>query len=48
MHYWLDPANAEILVAAIARTLIAADPDNRATYEVNAEIDHRAAARAVR
>jgi zinc transport system substrate-binding protein len=37
MHYWLDPANAEILVSAIAQTLIAADPENRATYEVNAE-----------
>jgi zinc transport system substrate-binding protein len=38
MHYWLDPANAEILVSEIARTLIAADPDNRATYEANAEV----------
>ena len=38
MHYWLDPANAERLVSAIAQTLIAADPDNRATYEVNAEV----------
>jgi zinc transport system substrate-binding protein len=37
MHYWLDPANAEILVLAIAQTLIVADPQNRGTYEVNAE-----------
>jgi zinc transport system substrate-binding protein len=38
MHYWLDPANAEILVSAIAATLIEADPENRATYEANAKV----------
>lgn len=37
MHYWLDPTNAELLVSAIAGTLIAADSENQATYEVNAE-----------
>lgn len=38
MHYWLDPANAEVLVSTIARTLAEADPGNRATYEANAGV----------
>jgi zinc transport system substrate-binding protein len=37
MHLWLDPANAKVMAAEIARTLIAADPANKATYEANAK-----------
>jgi zinc transport system substrate-binding protein len=36
MHIWLDPANAKVLVAAIARALGEADPDNASTYLANA------------
>jgi zinc transport system substrate-binding protein len=36
MHLWLDPANAEVLVTAIASALGAADPRNAAAYEANA------------
>jgi zinc transport system substrate-binding protein len=36
MHIWLDPANAKVLVAAIARVLGEADPDNASTYLANA------------
>lgn len=36
MHYWLDPENARLMVAEIARTLSAADPDNAALYAANA------------
>ncbi len=36
MHIWLDPANAQAMVAAIAETLIAADPDNAEHYRANA------------
>jgi zinc transport system substrate-binding protein len=36
MHVWLDPANAAVLVAAIATALGDADPGNAATYQANA------------
>ena len=36
MHIWLDPANAKILVAAIATVLSDADPRNASTYQANA------------
>jgi zinc transport system substrate-binding protein len=36
MHIWLDPANAEVLVAAIATALSDADPPNASTYQANA------------
>jgi zinc transport system substrate-binding protein len=37
MHYWLDPANAAQMVAAIADALAAADPEHATVYEANAE-----------
>jgi zinc transport system substrate-binding protein len=37
MHVWLDPANAQAMVAAVARTLAAADPAHAAVYRDNAE-----------
>jgi zinc transport system substrate-binding protein len=36
MHFFLDPANAEVMVDAIAAALTAADPDDAATYAANA------------
>lgn len=36
-HAWLDPMNAQAFLAAIAETLATADPDNAATYRVNAK-----------
>lgn len=36
MHLWLDPANAKIMVGAIATALSEADPANEATYLENA------------
>lgn len=36
-HVWLDPRNARAMVKAIAAALVAADPDNAATYRANAE-----------
>ena len=36
MHFWLDPENAKLMVAHIARTLSAADPENAPTYTANA------------
>jgi zinc transport system substrate-binding protein len=36
MHIWLDPANAKVLVPAIATALGDADPANASTYQVNA------------
>jgi zinc transport system substrate-binding protein len=36
MHFWLDPENAKLMVAHIAKTLSEADPDNAATYAANA------------
>jgi ABC-type Zn uptake system ZnuABC Zn-binding protein ZnuA len=35
-HWWQDPRNAVLAVAAIRDALIDADPDGRATYERNA------------
>ena len=35
MHVWLDPANAQALVAAIATALADADPQNASTYQAN-------------
>ena len=37
MHFWLDPENAKVMVAAIAQALGEADPDNAARYRDNAE-----------
>ena len=42
MHMFLDPANAKVMVSAIATTLSAADPDNAATYAANAETENAA------
>jgi zinc transport system substrate-binding protein len=36
MHVFLDPENAKLMLAAIASTLSAADPDNATTYAANA------------
>lgn len=35
-HAWLDPDNARLWLAAIARALSAADPENAARYQANA------------
>ncbi len=35
-HLWLDPANAQVWLTAIAEALATADPDNAATYRANA------------
>lgn len=35
-HLWLDPANARLMVAAIAADLVKADPANAGHYEANA------------
>jgi zinc transport system substrate-binding protein len=35
-HVWLDPANAKVIVAAMAEALAAADTDNAARYRANA------------
>lgn len=35
MHIWLDPRNAQAMVAAIAESLAAKDPANAATYRQN-------------
>jgi zinc transport system substrate-binding protein len=35
MHVWLDPVNAQVMVAAIAETLAAKDPPNAAIYRAN-------------
>ena len=39
MHFWLDPANAKLMVAEIATVLAEADPDNAAVYQANAEAE---------
>jgi len=39
MHFWLDPENAKLMVANIARVLSKADPENEATYQANAEVE---------
>ncbi len=44
MHFWLDPANASLMVSAIAEALSAADPENAATYAANAERERAALA----
>jgi zinc transport system substrate-binding protein len=36
MHFFLDPANAKIMVATIADSLAAADPENADIYRANA------------
>jgi zinc transport system substrate-binding protein len=36
-HVWLDPENAKALIHEIEEALVAADPENAATYERNAE-----------
>lgn len=36
MHFWLDPENAKLMVAEIARVLSATDPDNATAYQANA------------
>ncbi|MFV0474346.1 MAG: zinc ABC transporter substrate-binding protein [Pikeienuella sp.] len=36
-HIWLDPANAQAMMRAIAAALGAADPENAARYAANAE-----------
>lgn len=36
-HLWLNPANAKVIVAAIAETLAAADAPNAARYRANVE-----------
>lgn len=35
MHVWLDPVNAQAMVAAIVETLAAKDPPNAAAYRAN-------------
>jgi len=42
MHMFLDPANARVMVSAIAATLGAADPENAATYAANAAAENAA------
>lgn len=39
MHFWLDPANASLMVAHIGRSLSAADPANAALYAANAQAE---------
>jgi zinc transport system substrate-binding protein len=36
-HYWLDPTRAAVSVGTVAEGLATFDPENRATYERNAE-----------
>lgn len=35
-HIWLDPRNASVMARTVAEALVAADPDNTATYRANA------------
>ncbi len=45
MHVWLDPVNAQAMVALIAETLAAKDPSNADTYRANgAKVTARLAA----
>jgi zinc transport system substrate-binding protein len=37
LHFWLDPANAKLMLTTIADALSAADPNNAPTYAANAE-----------
>lgn len=42
MHLWLDPDNARVIVDAVARALIKADPENSTIYLANVRImDYR-------
>lgn len=42
LHLWLDPANAQVMVARIADVLSLADPSNATRYDENArELIHR-------
>lgn len=36
-HIWLDPANAVVMVEAIAETLVSEDPDHGPVYRANAD-----------
>lgn len=36
LHFFLDPANAKVMVASIADSLVAADPEHADTYRANA------------
>lgn len=36
LHFFLDPGNARVMVAAIADSLVAADPEHAETYRANA------------
>jgi zinc transport system substrate-binding protein len=36
LHFFLDPANAKVMVATIADSLVAADPEHADTYRANA------------
>jgi zinc transport system substrate-binding protein len=42
MHFWLDPANAAVMVGRIAEALAVADPENAAIYAANAQQEQRA------
>lgn len=42
MHMFLDPANAKVMVSAIADTLGAADPEHAAVYAANAQAENAA------
>jgi zinc transport system substrate-binding protein len=42
MHFFLDPANAKIMVAAIADALEAADPEHTSIYAANAHAESAA------
>lgn len=37
LHFWLDPVNAKVMIAEIARVLGRADPENAPLYAANAE-----------
>jgi zinc transport system substrate-binding protein len=39
MHFWLDPENAKLMVAEIAKVLSETDPDNAAAYAANADAE---------
>jgi zinc transport system substrate-binding protein len=41
MHVWLDPVNAQAMVAAIAKELSAIDPENEERYTSNATFLHQ-------
>jgi zinc transport system substrate-binding protein len=39
LHFWLDPANASIMLAAIAETLATLDPEHASQYKANADTE---------